>query len=83
MNTEASLNNPTGSSRPKPVVGCPWAGKEIENPTQTHVWRGLLASVVLSRPVCTDQTASEHSHLSLRSQVNKLVNLRLKTYLDV
>jgi hypothetical protein len=23
-------------------VGCPWAGKEIENPTQTRVWRGLL-----------------------------------------
>jgi len=30
-----------------PAVGCPWAGKEIENPTQTRVWRGLLSGCSL------------------------------------
>jgi hypothetical protein len=25
-------------------MGYPWAGKEIENPTQTHAWRGLAVS---------------------------------------
>jgi hypothetical protein len=29
----------------KTRVGLPWAGKEMENPTQTHVWRGLTRPV--------------------------------------
>jgi hypothetical protein len=41
MNIEASLNKTT------PAVGCPWAGKEIENPTQTRVWRGLRQGLVI------------------------------------
>jgi hypothetical protein len=30
-------------------MGYPWAGKEIENPTQTHAWRGLVLAFRLSR----------------------------------
>lgn len=36
------LSQQPGYFQKKPAVGCPWAGKEIENPTQTRVWRGLV-----------------------------------------
>jgi hypothetical protein len=39
------------------AVGCPWAGNEIENPTQTRVWRGLLYTAhAVSRDIYTDIT---------------------------
>jgi hypothetical protein len=30
-------------------VGYPWAGKENENPTQTHAWRGLAPAPMLRK----------------------------------